>query len=194
MNPSLQPTCDRGNRTLRWSQFCDGIFDCQDRSDEEGQFCKLCIDNLYSCSSEDELRCDLACKALHYVPCQVIQDRRACLRLQQTYDNYSPYRFLTDVNFYIAVAIATIVILLVATGITILIKYCIRTQRQRISRFTPKRLHLPTAPPPPYLPTPHRSPEYDRTSNHIYEQCYEPPPYKDVHKYPMTRTYYEHVL
>lgn len=33
------PSCDRGNRTLRWSQFCDGIFDCYDRSDEEGGFC-----------------------------------------------------------------------------------------------------------------------------------------------------------
>ena len=33
------PNCDRGNRTLHWSQFCDGIFDCYDRSDEEGDFC-----------------------------------------------------------------------------------------------------------------------------------------------------------
>ncbi|UJR26458.1 hypothetical protein I4U23_007788 [Adineta vaga] len=197
MKPSLNPTCDGGNRTLRWSQFCDGIFDCRDHFDEEGHFCKLCINNLYSCSSKDELRCDLACKALQYVPCQTIQDRRACLRLQQNYDNFSPYRLLTDINFYIAVAIATIIILLVATGITILIKYFIRTQRQRIMRFSSKTLHLPTAPPappPPYLSTPHRSIERDTLSNHIYEQCYEPPPYKDAHKYPMTRTYYEHVL
>jgi hypothetical protein len=35
--------CDGGNRTLRWSQFCDGIFDCHDRFDEEGHFCSKFI-------------------------------------------------------------------------------------------------------------------------------------------------------
>jgi hypothetical protein len=34
-------TCDGGNRTLRWSQFCDGIIDCHDRFDEEGYFCSM---------------------------------------------------------------------------------------------------------------------------------------------------------
>lgn len=39
MIPSSGHTCDGGNRTLNWSQFCDGIFDCRDRFDEEGRFC-----------------------------------------------------------------------------------------------------------------------------------------------------------
>ncbi len=39
MIPSNGHTCDGGNRTLRWSQFCDGIIDCHDRFDEEGHFC-----------------------------------------------------------------------------------------------------------------------------------------------------------
>ena len=32
-------TCDDGNRTLRWPQLCNGIIDCYDRFDEEGEFC-----------------------------------------------------------------------------------------------------------------------------------------------------------
>jgi hypothetical protein len=41
-------TCDDGNRTLRWSQFCDGIIDCYDRFDEEGHFCsKFKFMNIY---------------------------------------------------------------------------------------------------------------------------------------------------
>jgi len=41
-------TCDGGNRTLRWSQFCDGIIDCFDRFDEEGHFCsKFKLQNIY---------------------------------------------------------------------------------------------------------------------------------------------------
>lgn len=36
-------TCDGGNRTLHWSQFCDGIIDCYDRFDEEGHFCSKFI-------------------------------------------------------------------------------------------------------------------------------------------------------
>jgi len=41
-------TCDGGNRTLRWSQFCDGIIDCVDRFDEEGHFCsKFKLQNIY---------------------------------------------------------------------------------------------------------------------------------------------------
>ena len=39
---------------------------------------ELCVNNLYSCPPKDDLRCDLACQMLHYVPCQSIQDRRAC--------------------------------------------------------------------------------------------------------------------
>ncbi|CAF1344569.1 unnamed protein product [Adineta steineri] len=196
MIPSQNHTCDSGTRMLRWSQFCDGNIDCQDRSDEEGRFCKHCINNLYSCPPDDDIRCDLACNALQYVPCQTIQDRRACNSIRQNYGNYSPYHLLTDINFYIAVAIATIVILLVTTGIVILIKYLIRIQQRRTIRSSPKILYHPNAPPPPppYLSTPHQSPERDTLSSHIYEQCYEPPPYKDAHKYPMTRTYYEHVL
>jgi hypothetical protein len=62
--------------------------------------------------------------------------------------------------------------------------------------FSLQTSDLPTAPPPPppYLSTPHRTPERDTLSSHIYEQCYEPPRYEDAHKYPMTRTYYEHAL
>ncbi|CAF4134923.1 unnamed protein product [Rotaria socialis] len=82
MIPSNGHTCDGGNRTLRWSQFCDGIIDCHDRFDEEGHFCKHCVNNLYSCPPEDDIRCDLACNMLRYVPCQMIQDRRACNSIQ----------------------------------------------------------------------------------------------------------------
>lgn len=39
MIPSDGHKCDRGSRTLKWSQICDGKIDCEDRSDEEGQFC-----------------------------------------------------------------------------------------------------------------------------------------------------------
>jgi hypothetical protein len=39
MIPSNGHKCDGGNRTLLWSQFCDGIVDCHDRFDENGQFC-----------------------------------------------------------------------------------------------------------------------------------------------------------
>ena len=39
-----------------------------------------CVNNLYSCAPQDDLRCDLACQMLGYVPCQTIQDRRACQR------------------------------------------------------------------------------------------------------------------
>jgi len=127
-----------------------------------------CINNLYSCLPSDPIRCDLACNELNYVPCRMIQDRRACQNLRMNrkiyfYEGkqnisilfkdhfYSPYQLLKDVNFYIgninliffdwfvtslvffslAVAIATIVILLFLTGIVILIKYLIRTHRQR---------------------------------------------------------------
>lgn len=115
MIPSNGHTCDGGNRTLRWSQFCDGIIDCRDRFDEEGHFCsklKLiiykyrfsfmfvldfhienCINNLYSCPPEDDIRCDLACNMLHYVPCQTIQDRRACNNLRQN----CKFNFLFDI-------------------------------------------------------------------------------------------------
>jgi len=195
MIPPNGHTCDGGNRTLPWSQFCDGIIDCHDRFDEEGHFCKRCINNLYLCPPEDDIRCDLACNMLHYVPCQTIQDRRACNNIRQNYDNYSPYQLLKDFNFYIAVAIATIVILLVVTGIIILIKYFLRTQQQGTLRSSAKTLNLPNAPPPPpYLSAPHHSTDRDTLSSHIYEQCYEPPPYEIARKYPMTRTYYEHVL
>ncbi|CAF2305834.1 unnamed protein product [Rotaria sp. Silwood2] len=189
-------TCDGGNRTLRWSQFCDGIIDCHDRFDEEGHFCKLCINNLYSCPPEDDIRCDLACNMLHYVPCQTIQDRRACNRIRQNYDNFSPYQLLKNFNFYIAVAIATIVILLVITGIVILIKYLIRTHQRRINRSSAKTLDTPTAPPlpPSYLSILHHRTETDTLSSHIYEECYAPPPYENAHKYPMIRNYYEHAL
>jgi hypothetical protein len=44
---------------------------------------ELCINNLYSCPPKDDIRCDLACQMLHYVPCQTIQDRRACHILQK---------------------------------------------------------------------------------------------------------------
>ena len=40
-----------------------------------------CVNNLYSCPPEDDIRCDLACKMLHYVPCKTIQDRRACIKI-----------------------------------------------------------------------------------------------------------------
>jgi len=39
MIPSIGHTCDGGNRTILWSQFCDGVIDCRDRFDEEGHFC-----------------------------------------------------------------------------------------------------------------------------------------------------------
>jgi hypothetical protein len=80
--------CDGGNRTLPWSQLCDGMIDCYDRFDEQGQFCsqlklkniyfsfqivsfsnRICINNLYSWPPQDDIRCDLACQMLHYVPC-----------------------------------------------------------------------------------------------------------------------------
>lgn len=41
-------------------------------------FVEHCVNNLYSCAPRDDLRCDLACQMLGYVPCQTIQDRRAC--------------------------------------------------------------------------------------------------------------------
>ncbi len=47
MLPSTGPTCDGGNRTLRWSQFCDGIIDCHDRFDEEGRFCSKFIFDIH---------------------------------------------------------------------------------------------------------------------------------------------------
>ncbi|CAF2647494.1 unnamed protein product [Rotaria sp. Silwood2] len=158
--------CDGGNRTIRWSQFCDGIIDCYDRFDEEGHFCKLCINNLYSCPPKDDIRCDLACKMLHYVPCQTIQDRRACNNIEN--------------NF------ATIILILILIGIAILIKYLIRRHEQNIvnTSFTPSNFpHVSNHPI-----------ETDTLSSHIYEQCYEPPSYETAQKYPLMKTYYEHVV
>lgn len=43
-----------------------------------------CHNNLYSCPPKDDIRCDLACKMLHYVPCQTIQDRRACQYIEKS--------------------------------------------------------------------------------------------------------------
>ncbi|CAF3044241.1 unnamed protein product [Rotaria socialis] len=196
MIPSNGHTCDGGNRTLRWSQFCDGIIDCHDRFDEEGHFCKHCVNNLYSCPPEDDIRCDLACNMLRYVPCQMIQDRRACNSIQSNYDQYSPYHLLKNFYFYIAVAIATVAMLLIITGIILLIKYLTRTYQRRITRSSAKTVYTPSAPAPPpsYLSTLHNRAETDTLSSHIYEECYAPPPYEKAHKYPMTRRYYEHAL
>ncbi len=47
-----------------------------------------CINNLYSCPPKDDIRCDLACKMLHYVPCQTIQDHRACNNMQKDCTKY----------------------------------------------------------------------------------------------------------
>ncbi|CAF3542556.1 unnamed protein product [Rotaria sordida] len=151
--------CDGGNRTIRWSQFCDGIIDCYDRFDEEGHFCKLCINNLYSCPPKDDIRCDLACKMLHYVPCQTIQDRRACKNIEKD---------------------SATILLLVLIGMVILIKYLIRRYQQNKSS---NLSHISN-----------RQIESDTLSSHIYEQCYEPPSYEATQKYPLMKTYYEHVV
>lgn len=196
MIASKGQTCDGGNRTLRWSQFCDGIVDCRDRSDEEGQFCRQCINNLYSCPPQDDIRCDLACQMLHYVPCQTIQDRRACLMLRND-QNYSPFYLLKDWNFYLAVAIATFVVLLLLTGITFLSKYLLHHYRQRkLNSLAKMNFVRPNAPPapPPYLSTPQAAMEHDYLTSHLYEQCYDPPSYEAARKYPGTRVYYEHAL
>lgn len=196
MISSAGHACDGGNRTLPWSKFCDGIIDCYDRSDEEGHFCKLCIDNLYSCPPEDDIRCDLACRTLNYVPCRTIRDRQACLKINNSDDYFSSFQLLKDWNFYLAVTIATVVILLILTGLVLLIKYVVRYYRQRQVRFLTKlrtqNRNLPSAPPPPppYLSTPERI----RLDGHIYEQCYDPPSYEAAQKYPLTQGYYEHVL
>ncbi|CAF1122174.1 unnamed protein product [Rotaria sp. Silwood1] len=158
--------CDGGNRTIRWSQFCDGIIDCYDRFDEEGHFCKLCINNLYSCPPKDDIRCDLACKMLHYVPCQTIQDRRACHNIEKDF--------------------VTIMIFLVLIGLIIPIKYLIRRHRQNIVNTTPISLN--------HSHISNRQIETDTLSSHIYEQCYEPPSYETVQKCPLMKTYYEHVV
>ncbi|CAF1628064.1 unnamed protein product [Adineta ricciae] len=175
-------TCDGGNRTLRWSQFCDGIIDCHDRFDEEGSFCKLCVNNLYSCSPKDDIRCDLACKMLHYVPCQTIQDRRACAR-------YPPY--LADENvffqwferfkYYIVTAV---LVLLVSLSIVMLCKYICRLRQAKSSIKAKQSTNLSDIC--------DNSDESDTLSSHIYEQCYEPPPYEVVQKHSLIRTYYEH--
>ncbi|CAF2190101.1 unnamed protein product [Rotaria magnacalcarata] len=176
-------TCDGGNRTLLWSQFCDGIIDCRDRFDEEGQFCKLCQNNLYSCPPKDDIRCDLACKMLHYVPCQTIQDRRACQYIEKDYTNNFLIELLNEFKFYIA---ATIALLAILIGIVILIKCFIRRHKQYIVNSSLKTSNLS-----------HGSNieiEADTLSSHIYEQCYEPPPYEVAQRYSLMKTYYEHVV
>ncbi|CAF5151238.1 unnamed protein product, partial [Rotaria sp. Silwood1] len=96
-----------------------------------------------------------------YVPFQTIQDRRACNIIRQNYGNYSPYELFKNFNFYIAVAIATIVVLLVITGIIILIKYFIRIHQRQIIRSSAKTFDTPSAPPlpPSYLSIPHHRTE-----------------------------------
>ncbi|CAF0881848.1 unnamed protein product [Rotaria sordida] len=155
--------CDGGNRTIRWSQFCDGIIDCYDRFDEEGHFC-------------NDIRCDLACKMLHYVPCQTIQDRRACKNIEKDYDNNILFQLLKGFKFYVAATI----LLLVLIGMVILIKYLIRRYQQNKSS---NLSHISN-----------RQIESDTLSSHIYEQCYEPPSYEATQKYPLMKTYYEHVV
>ncbi|CAF1263251.1 unnamed protein product [Adineta steineri] len=173
-------TCDGGNRTLLWSQFCDGIIDCHDRSDEEGHFCKLCINNLYSCSSKDEIRCDLACKMLHYVPCQTIQDRRACNNIYKSYNNNSFFQLFEEFKIYIVI---TVVTLLVLISISIFIKYFIQQRKAKCVMKSTTFCNVSSKPI-----------ECDTLSSHIYEQCYESPNYETKQKYPWTKTYYEHVV
>ncbi len=72
---------------------------------------EICVNNLYSCPPNDDIRCDLACQMLHYVPCQTIQDRRACFTVDEYY---------TKPIFYI---LAVILFLFVLIGIFILLKY-----------------------------------------------------------------------
>ncbi|UJR22616.1 hypothetical protein I4U23_025657 [Adineta vaga] len=174
-------TCDGGNRTLRWSQFCDGIIDCHDRFDEEGSFCKLCINNLYACSTKDDIRCDLACKMLHYVPCQTIQDRRACNKLPKYSNNHIVFGALEEFKVYIVIAV---LLLLVSFGIIILFK-CFRRSKRIKSPINTKQSINPSNACDGHV-------ESDTLSSHIYEQCYEPPSYETAQKYPLIKTYYEH--
>lgn len=188
MLSSTGQTCDGGNRTLLWSQLCDGIVDCHDRFDEEGHFCSkftlsrnismnkltsflfhrtLCQQSLFMST---ERRYTLWFSLQYASVCSLSNHTRSSsmstvstdsfvellflvhkpISLLLSDDNYSPYQLLKDWNFYIglfdrtsicqfsfsiaifsAVAIATIVVLLVITGIVILIKYLIRTHRRR---------------------------------------------------------------
>ncbi|CAF0746020.1 unnamed protein product [Didymodactylos carnosus] len=182
--------CD-GNRTIRWDQFCDGIYDCLNKYDEEGPFCRQCVNNLYSCPPEDDIRCDLACKVVGYIPCQSIQNRRVCSSILQGYDNhhsnFTPYLLLKDFNFYVAVGIATIVFLIIIIATTWFIRYLIRTNkniRPCFLNFSKNSSNTTTS---QYISDCQQNFSSNQDeSSHSYEQSYEPPPYYTAHKYPET--------
>ncbi|CAF0743369.1 unnamed protein product [Didymodactylos carnosus] len=181
--------CD-GNRTIRWDQFCDGTYDCLNKYDENGPFCKQCVNNLYLCPPEDDIRCDLACKVVGYIPCQTIQDRRACSYILHGYNShqsyFTPYLLLKDFNFYVAVGIATVIFLVIIIATTVFIKYLIRTRKNVRSCLRDSSKNSSNTTAQYTLNFQQNFPSNQDESSHPYEQYYEPPPYYATHKYPET--------
>ncbi|CAF5084815.1 unnamed protein product, partial [Rotaria magnacalcarata] len=92
---------------------------------------------------------------------------------------------LEVINLSLTLSAATIALLAILIGIVILIKCFIRRHKQYIVNSSLKTSNLS-----------HGSNieiEADTLSSHIYEQCYEPPPYEVAQRYSLMKTYYEHV-
>ncbi|KAI0989487.1 hypothetical protein GJ496_007860 [Pomphorhynchus laevis] len=66
--------CKNG-QIISWSDVCDGIAHCKDKSDEA--LC-YCVDDLYPCQIGYNVSCERACNTMGYISCSTYRNWRAC--------------------------------------------------------------------------------------------------------------------